>query len=52
MIPEIEVVDIKMQLPLLAASGLSINTEEEVTDPESLLAPGLSIPGLPSFVFE
>lgn len=56
MIPETEVVDIKMQHALLAGSGLSIN-EEEVSDPENLLAPGMTlpgveIPGLPSFVFE
>ena len=52
MIPEIEVVDIKLQLPLLAGSDLSLIDDSNARDPENLLAPGLSIPGLPSFVFE
>ena len=52
MIPEIEVVDIKLQRPLLAGSDLSLIDDSNARDPENLLAPGLSIPGLPSFVFE
>ena len=46
--PETEVVDIKFNQMLLAGSPVLDVNNEEVTNPEELLAPGMDMPGMPS----
>lgn len=45
--PALEVVDVKMQQPLMAGSEIDIYDDEEVKDPIDLLAPDLGLPSLP-----
>jgi len=48
--PELEVVDIKFSQPLMAGSPVLDVNNENVTDPDELLAPGMpnDLPGAPS----